>query len=180
MHILALTDERYLEATRQVVGKRATVLTCPPTFASDLTPADLEGYSLIYVDLHGQPESVYLRAGEGQDLPALNAQTVRQADLAGTVVFATTCYLPQTPFLPAFLQAGAVAVVGGDGENWGKRKKPVGAQSLAAKMLARMRAGGVGLPEALEQAKREMRWSLENLLDRKATQDALRFEIYRR
>lgn len=131
MKLLAITDARYRWATRQVVrGLGAEVVVCPPDDATTLTAKRLQGYDALYIDLHGLAGTGYLLAGKAQDLPALSVNEVRQADLKGVVVFATTCFLPQTPFLQAFRDAGAT-VIAGEGENFGGRWTLSGAQSLA-------------------------------------------------
>ena len=165
-----------------MVGATAVVLTSPPLFAADVTPAMLEGYDVIYVDLHGQPQSVYLYSGAdgpGEQWAALSAKTVCKADLTGTVVIATTCYLPQTHFVEAFLDAGAKTVIGGDGQNWGTRRRLSGAQLLARRIIAELREGDTPM-KALKTAKRKLRKSPWRLLDWAGTRDALEFQIYTR
>lgn len=111
MNVLAYCDAAFLPATRRVLGEQGLILTCPPHTLETLPPATLEGRDFIYLDLHGAAGRATLYGGGGA-VPALHVDTVRAADLTGTVVFATTCYLPETPFLDAFLQAGAVVVAG--------------------------------------------------------------------
>lgn len=176
LKILAYCDQRYEQATRRVVGEGAMIVTSPPAFAGDV---ELEGYDLIYLDLHGQPGSVYLYSGPETDRAALSVWAVRAANLDGAIIFATTCYLPQTPFVRAFLDAGASAVIGGDGENWGTSERLSGAQVLALLTLRALVAGRE-LDDALKKAKRKLHFSLlRRLWDRKATADALQFQIWR-
>lgn len=179
VNILAYCDKRYQVATRRVVGDDAEVLTSPPVYAIDFQPDWLAGRDLIYLDLHGQPGSVYLYSGLDQDRAALHVIQVRTAKLGGAVVFATTCHLPETPFLQAFLEAGAGAVIGGGERNYGARRRLSGAQVLARGLLIALRAGQ-GIDDAFKLAKLVVRMDpLRWLADRKATVDALQFEIWR-
>jgi hypothetical protein len=179
MRILALCDQWYEEATRKVVGERARVVTCPPTFASDVEPGWLGGYDFIYVDLHGQPGSAYLYAGRKQELAALSVPVVRKANLKGTVVFAATCFLPHTPFLKAFLASGATAVMGGYGTNYGAAHRLVGAQHLAKFTIQGLMAGW-DLETAFNAGLHRLRRNLMAwVLDPRETADTLEFRIWR-
>lgn len=176
MRILAYTDQRYAVATRQVVGVGATILTSPPLYAADVSASMLQGYDLIYIDLHGDPGSVYLYSGKPALQAALKLDTVLGSNLTGCVVLATTCYLPQTKFIEAFLNAGARAVIAGDGENYGDRTRLSGAQVLAHKFIE-CYTGNAGT--ALEWAKQSMQSSLwARFFQRKATADALQFRLF--
>lgn len=179
MNVLAYCDKRYQVATRRVVGDEAEVLTSPPVHAADFQPDWLAGRDLIYLDLHGQPGSVYLYSGEDQDRAALHVDQVREVALDGAVVYATTCYLPETPFVEAFLEAGASAVIGGGERNYGTRHRMSGAQVLAKGLLSALRTG-YAVDDAFKRAKLwlqvdPLRW----LVDRKATADTLQFKIWR-
>lgn len=179
MNVLAYCDERYLKITRQVAGERATVISSPPLFAGNIEPTRLSGHDLLYIDLHGQPGSVYLYSGPKQSWGALHVDAVRAANLRGTVVFATTCYLPQTPFLQAFLDAGALAVIGGQGRNWSTSKWLSGA-TLLAQLFAQQMANGLKPLDALHNAKTLLsRRMVKRLLYRNATADAMNFRIWR-
>lgn len=177
MRIFAYVDQRYQHATRKVVGEEATVLTSPPIYAFDFNPEWLEGYDLIYLDLHGRPNSIYLYSGEEGLSGALDVKHVFNARLGGAVVFATTCHLPDTKFLSAFLDAGASAVIAGAGLNWGNRTRISGAQLLAALTIRALRAGKTA-DDALIEAKRRLRFSIHRLRDWGATIDALLFNVY--
>jgi len=179
MNILVLTDKRYLGAA-VAVAPGADVWVFPPMTAGDFRPEFLKGYEFIYVDLHGQPESVYLYCDEGEHVAALSVQTVRSAEIGDAVVFMTSCYGPETPFVKAFLGAGASGVVAGYGVNWGTRKRLSGAQ-LLGKYFMEMLNPQISVAESLQAAKgklkqkgmRSMRKSY-----RKAAQDALEFEVF--
>jgi len=180
MRVLAYTDARYAAATRQVVGGEALLLVSPPTYAWNFDPAILADRDLIYLDLHGKPHSVYLYSGVGQGEAALSVANVRAARLGGAVVFATTCYLPQTPFVRAFLDAGASVMIGGDGKNYGARTRLSGAQALARALL-KFLARGDAPEQALARAQRALRANVRlRLFDAAATEDALGFRAFQR
>lgn len=173
--ILALTDRRYLRQTIDVAGDDAHIWSFPPMTAGRLGTRDLEGYDLIYIDLHGEPSGGYLYTFDGT--PALSFQTVRGAMLEGVLVVATTCYLPETPFLDAFQNAGAL-VVAGSGPNYGDDRGWVrGAQLLAQHIIRRVRAGEP-IKDAYASAKQMLRYSWRRWLDPKATADTLNFKLY--
>lgn len=179
MKVLAITDKRYLPATLEVVGGEADVLVSPPIRASDVDPAWLRGYDLLYLDLHGKPGNPRLWSGEDEMTPALDVRTVQRADLAGTVVFATSCYLPATPFVKAFLKAGARAVVAGRGANYGGRTRVTGAQVLG-RLFVRSLAKGRKPERALAAAKRTcaLRAVFTGGREREALRDAIEFEVW--
>jgi hypothetical protein len=183
MRILAYCDQRYEVATRKVVGKGALVFSSPPWHAGNVKPEWFTYKDVVYLHLHGLPGSAYMWSGQAQEIPALHADMFQYVSVGGAVVVALTCHLPQTPFLRAFLDAGAVAVIGGHGENWGGRRSMNGAQLLAADVIAAMRAG-VALGEAMEQSRRRLSHNWRRVLARSRTRqaiaDALEFEIFRR
>lgn len=175
MNVLAITDARYREATRRVVGRYlATLLTAPPVTAQMIRPMMLEGYDAIYIDLHGRPGSGLLYAKTETFLePVLSIETVRAAYLRGAVVIATSCYLPDTPFLDMFLERGAT-VIAGSGANYGGRIKPAGAQLLARSILSNL-ARGMDPNAALTRAKAGLWW--RRLFD-PAVRDALEYRLW--
>lgn len=182
--VFAYCDQRYQHATWQVLGGAtdAALMTSPPVFAADFNPEWWGGYDLIYLDLHGQPSSVYLYSGPQQAAAALGLETVRVSDLANAVVFATSCYLPQTRFVEAFLRAGARAVIAGDGENYGTRYETTGAQLLAMGLIREMRhqPDPISDAAALERAKRRLRLNPRRMMQPQAINDALEFRVFTR
>lgn len=175
MNVLAITDARYREATRRVVGRYlATLLTAPPVTGHMINHAMLEGYDAIYIDLHGRPGSglLYTKTERSME-PVLSIETVRAAYLRGTVVIATACYLPETPFLDAFLGQGA-SVIAGPGVNYGGRVEPAGAQLLARSILSNL-ARGMDPNAALTRAKAGLWW--RRLFD-PAVRDALEYQLW--
>ena len=178
MRILALTTSAYLRAAMAVVGDGAEFLVAPPLGAAEIKAPLLEGYDVIYIDLHGVPSNRYLWADPEQMWPALSVDAIRGADLQGTVVVATTCYLDETPFPQAFAQAGAL-VVGGSGPNTGSQAGHgtlMGAQLLAREIVQGLRAG-LDLDAALDGARRVLARSVWRLINRRAVDDALAFRV---
>lgn len=67
--------------------------------------------------LHGQ---AWFREWYGDGgIVALKAESVARLDLDSKVVFAESCHVPDSPMLAALFDAGAAAVIGAPGENWG-------------------------------------------------------------
>lgn len=175
MRILAYCDRRYRAATEKAVGRGATLLTSPPLDSRTLSPDMLEGYDLLYFDLHGTPgEGVWY----GDGTVALLAEQLRVADLSGSVVFALNCYLADedSPMLDALLAAGARLVIGGDGINWGGRRRLIGAGRLGL-WFRRLMVRGLAPLHALAVAKVFLRWGVRN---REAIKDTLAFRAYYR
>jgi hypothetical protein len=178
VRILALTATRYLRATLEVVGDEAEFLVAPPLGAAEIKAPLLEGYDVLYIDLHGIPSNRYLWADPEQIWPALGLDAVREADLQGVTVVATTCWLDETPFPEAFGQSGA-QVVGGGGPNVGSqggRGMLIGAQLLARELLVGLRAGE-DVAAALDGARRVLARSVWRLINRRAVDDALAFRV---
>ena len=144
--------------------------------AADVQPFWLEGHDFLYLDLHGLKDSVRLWSGP-QLWAALDIKTVKGASLAGTIVFATSCFLPETRFIEAFLASGATCVVSGEGENYGTRAGISGAQKLAKLFIEQLR-GGLKPETALASAKARLSHSLSRLLYPRATKDALQFHLW--
>jgi len=145
--------------------------TCPPVNASMITPACLEGYDLLYFQLHGLPEQPFWY-GDGYET-ALSAETIRKANLERSVAFVANCYLPDSPMLDALLGAGAQAVIGGAGRNF-SRKSELDFADLLGLWVRRGLQAGMGPQLALEVAKLRMR------MQRKSAQreDTLEFRVW--
>ena len=133
MRTLAICARAFKGSVRRAAGVEP--LTSPPLALGMLAPADLAGadakhpYRFLYVKLHGVPGRPYWY-GDGY-VKALDADTVRAADLGGCVVFASTCYLgdEDSPMMSALLEAGAV-VVAGAGLNYAAPVQVVGSDVL--------------------------------------------------
>ena len=175
------THERITARLWHQLTNSGMCITSPPC-GEPVPYSWLEGYDAIYIDLHGEPSDVFLMgdSATGQMVKALNLLTVRRADIGGAVVFLTTCYLPETGFIDAFLDAGASAVIGGAGENWGGRLWPQGAQRLGLYFLE-LYAKDVPVEYCLKCAKHRLRWDVaQRVMHPKATMDALEFKLWRR
>ena len=178
MQILAYCDVRYQKATREAVGEGALILTSPPIFDATLAREWFEGHDLIYLDLHGQPQSVYLYSGESQQYAALSLEKARSLPLTNAIVFATSCYLPETKFIDTFLQAGAAAVIAGQGKNYGGKQRMGGAQILAQHFIElKSKMRGLPLEVLLSEARRKTMtfWNRRN----PDIQDAMDFSLWK-
>lgn len=113
---------------------------------------------LLYLKFHGLPDQPYLYGDEWAT--AISATQIRGADLAGVVVYAPTCWLPQTPVLTALLEAGAEAVIAGYGSNfaYSRGRHALGGADLLGWFLRRFfsseESGIEGVATALGMAKR--------------------------
>ena len=145
------------------VAHRATGAwpVCSPPFTAETLPVQLfEHVDLIWLGLHGVETNPDFLYGDETNIPgmsiasrirALHVDSLRGLDLRGKVVFATSCYLPATNFPDAFKQAGAT-VVGGPGQNYGNKRRLVGADKLGAALVGAMRTTS-DLLDALNFAK---------------------------
>ena len=160
-------------------------LTSPPFDALAFDPRWLEGYDLLWFDLHGQPGLEWWLGDGG--VVALTAKQVRGVDLGGALVFAVNCHLADagSPMLDALLAAGAGYVIGGEGINWGGQRLLFGAGLLGLR-LRQLVERGTGPLLALAWAKRWVTLSLaaNRVLGRgdmvEAARDTLGFRAYYR
>jgi len=134
LKIVAYVARRYEGVTRKVIGRGATILTCPPLHDSVFVPGLLAGYDLVVFNLHGLPDTPAWLGGDDVDdaVPALKAETLASCDLRGSGVFVVNCHLGDEgdPMRAALFAAGAKWVVGGSGENFAGITIPVGADVL--------------------------------------------------
>jgi hypothetical protein len=150
MKILAYCCASFAESTQKAVG--VAPLLSPPLSAFDGPGLDrfpslaLQGHDLLYFKLHGLPGQPYWYGDDW--VTALTSDQIRAADLSRTVVFVANCHLwmpgkssKGQPMLDALLDAGAVAVVGGGGKNWGKKRKVYGADLLGKWFTMCLRLG---------------------------------------
>ncbi len=195
MRVLAYCAAQFQESTRRAAGVKP--LTCPPFSGVDLAMLLLDSnrpVDLLYLAVHGKPGSWMLYGDEEQ--PALSISSVKmlkvakQPPLSHVVVFASTCYFPQTPFLRAFLAGGAV-VIAGDGQNFTPPHELAGA-SLLGLWVRRGLEWGLSPEWALQLAKVRVRshlvqqWAISRIQASPAVQsqiagdeDALQFQVYR-
>ncbi len=172
MRVLAYCAAQFQESTRRAAGVKP--LTCPPFSGVDLAltlHGQVEPVDLLYLAVHGKPGSWMLYGDE--ERPALSINTAKRFPLP-PVVFASTCYFPQTPFLKVFLSAGAV-VIAGEGQNFTPPHELAGA-SLLGLWVRRGLAWGLSPERALQLAKLRVCMQTTN---RVAARDALQFKVYR-
>jgi len=180
VNVFAYCDQAFERSMRWVAGVEP--VTCPPTTCATFEPGWLEYQDLIVIDLHGERGLDYWFAVVDGPLPgrvvALRADQIRQADLDGAVVFATSCYLGEddNPMLQALLEAGASYVIAGDGENYAGARKIAGAGLLAIFFRMFLEAGASPM-HALNTAKQSMKIVATNA---KAKRDALSFRAFGR
>ncbi len=172
MRVLAYCAAQFKESTRRAAGVEP--LTCPPvSFYAPKNTLYFQPPKLLYLVLHSQPGCGLLWGDDR--LPALGVIQVEAMDCwRQTVVFAATCYFPQTLFLEAFLSAGAV-VIAGEGQNWSPPNQLAGA-SLLGLWVRRGLGWGLSPERALQLAKLRVRAQTSN---RAAARDALQFRVYR-
>lgn len=183
MRTFAYCAKRFENTTRRGAG--VWPFTCPPVTAETFIPSMLEGYDLLYFDLHGIPDSPTWYGDDHH--AALSAWDVRQAHLDGVVVFAVNCYLADqnSPMMDALLDAGASFVIGGEGQNYGGAKRMLGAASLGHAFRLGLQAG-LRTPAALSAAKRWLwlLWAKHRMLGESqremAIMDALSFKAFYR
>ncbi len=170
MRILALIDRQYEKVTRRTLGE-CDLLTSPPIRAGDLKTHWFEEADIIYIDLFGEAGDEWMYSTRGR---LLSLDFVRSLALSGPIVFATTCFLPDTEFAQAFLDAGARAVIGGGELNWVGARRMAGAQWLAFWFVRSLRAG-----KSIEKAFKRARGKLWlRKLWSKAAADAVQFRLY--
>jgi len=171
--------------TAKVLGRGATILTCPPLHDSMFVPGLLAGYDLVVFNLHGLPDTPAWLGGDDVNdaVPALKAQTLASCDLRGSGVFVVNCHLgdEDDPMRAALFVAGADWVVAGPGENFAGILIPVGADVLLkwfCRALKVLRKPDRALAWARRLAKRLAPKHTEQ--QRMALRDALGFQIWRR
>jgi hypothetical protein len=169
MRVLAYCCASYHLSVRRAAGVEP--MLSPPIGADDFDPAWLRRQDLIYFKLHGMPGQAYWYGDAW--VTALSAAQVRAADLAGAIVFAANCYLPESPMLEALRLAGAKAVVGGSGQNYAGKTRVFGADLLGM-IFRQLLAVGLGPESALRMAKARLRLGRDRV-----SRDTLEFELYR-
>lgn len=156
MRVVAYCAASFRGSTRRAAGVEP--LTSPPYVDAPLVaggylqfrPALVAGADLLYLALHGQE---WLSEWIGDErIVALRAETLVRCDLAGAVVFAESCWLPESDMLAALFEAGAQAVVGGSGENYGGARRLAGV-SLLGRWFRLWLGLGLGPAPALWLAK---------------------------
>lgn len=152
-------------------------VTCPPFTDQTFNIKVFEFVDIIWLGLHGVPQNPSFLYGD--EIPAfpfpiriraLAADGIATLNLEGKIVYASTCFLPQTHFPEAFKKAGAT-IIGGPGENYGAPNRPEGADKLGMELLRNLTQPITRtLEEILEMSKRV-------LGDSRADTDAKEFKI---
>ncbi len=172
MNVLAYCAYSFRHSVRKAAG--VAPLLCPPFDAETLSAHVLEGRDFIYFKLHGLPDQPFWYGDDW--ITALTRDHILGADLSGTIVFAANCHLPESPMLQALLAAGARAVVGGSGTNYGAIRSVRGADLLGR---AFRRLIQLHLPPRTALTLARARLQLQRHIDL-ATIDALKFRLYPR
>ena len=157
------------KSVRRMAGVEPAL--CPPITQESFRGGWLEYRDLIVFKLHGRHGEPYWMGDRGEI--ALLARNLEDVHLDGAVVFAENCWLPESPMLEALLDAGASAVVGGSGVNYGGTATMAGADLLGLYFRWALEHGG--RPEgALLFAKLRLRLKWPSL----AVRDTLAFQLY--
>jgi len=163
MRVLAYCAAQFAESTRRAAG--VVPLMAPPDTLDCAVRPDL-----LYLALHGRPGDAWLYGDA--NWPALRAAQIN-GDWRGVTVFAATCFLPETPFLEAFIRAGAM-VIAGRGDNFTPARSLAGASLLGLWVRRGLEWGG-SPAAALALGKARVRLQIGN---RAAARDALAFQCY--
>jgi len=126
MKTLAWCGLGWERAVRKAAGIQP--ITTPPLTTTTFTSNLLSGYDFIYIKLHGLANQSYWYGSNWET--AVSAKQLQQCNLSGTIIFVSNCYLPNSPMLNALLQAGAQAVIGGEGLNYAGINQLSGADKL--------------------------------------------------
>jgi len=120
--------------------------------------------------LHGHRDD-QLWYGDGT--VALSVGTLKRANLTGSTVFVSNCYLPESPWLEALLDVGASAVVGGHEENWSGVGGMLGSDILGMYFRYFMESGhGPKIALLLAKVRMLLRWPSS------ANADTLAFRLW--
>ncbi len=115
-------------------------LTSPPITFRSFDPQLLEGYDLLFFKLHGLARQPYWY-GDGF-ISACSADQLRTAELSGALVFAANCFGgAESPMVKALLEAGAAAVITGEGLNYAGTNRLDGADVIGLAWRWLMKAG---------------------------------------
>jgi hypothetical protein len=183
MYVVAYCSAPYEESTRQAAGVQPAC--CPPLSADNgglsRLLQEMAVAEFVYLDLHGfeGDRTTLYGGGDCQWTPALRVDQVRGLRLdRSVVVFATSCYFPDSEFLEAFLNAGARAVIAGRGQNFAARRAVKGA-ALLGLWLRRGLSWGLSPGAALALAKTRSRLQFGPGAAT-SIRDALEFELWPR
>ena len=171
MRVFAYCAKSFEAQVRRAAGVQP--FTSPPHTVETFEPSWMQGYDLLYFDLHGY---VGRWGWHGEEDRALCPEGVMRATLSDPVVFTASCYAgPDHPMVEAFLDAGARVVIGGLGQNFEYSHALIGA-NLLGMWLRRLLSLGLPWQVALEGARLKVR--LGRRSHKLAAQDALAFQGY--
>lgn len=183
MRVKAICCASFKGSVKRAVGVEP--VTSPPVGMFDAEWQD-PGYlacELLYVKLHGLPDQPYWY-GDGLST-CCSAEQLERQQLAGAVVFAGNCNLPESPMLAALFAAGVEAVVCGSGVNYGGRRM-VRASDILGQTFVRAMRFGLDPRAALRLARARVEMQLRYLEVRgdRASQveqlrDTLEFRLWR-
>lgn len=180
MRVFAACAASYRESVRRAAG--VPPVLSPPLDMDTFDSALWSGYGFYYFKLHGLPGQPFWYGD--RFLTAVSDDQLRQVDMTGAMVFVAGCNLfqedpPYGPMLSALWDAGACAVVGGTGENFGARLAVVGADALGIN-IRRAAQLGASPQLAFDLAMKRLRlfspWRMSTLEER-AYWDALDFRL---
>lgn len=174
MRTLALCSYEYERWVKKAAGVQP--ILSPPFNAEVFKPSIFQSYDLLYIKLYGLENQPYWV--NKQDRIVLDAEQVGSLNLKGTTVFVANCYLPDSPMLAALLQAGAKAVVGGDGFNYFRKSKLAGADLLGLNFRRALQMG-LSPKKALAVAKAPLKFKERRGKADKVTMDTLAFKVWR-
>lgn len=180
MRIFAACAASYEESVRRAAG--VPPVLSPPLEMDTFDPEAWSGYEFYYFKLHGLPNQPYWYGDRW--LTAVSDVQLRQVDMEGALVFVAGCNLfagepPTGPMLEALWAAGAAAVVGGMGENFGARRAVVGADALGINIRRLVQMGarpGMAFRLAMRRLELLFPWRMDEE-ERKAHEDALGFRL---
>jgi len=188
MKTFAYCAASFVDSARKAAGVEP--LTCPPINVNNFDTGWLEGVKFIYLDLHGLPGKGYwfemVQDPEPRQVVAMTAAKMRQCNIEGATVFASTCYLADkgSPMMTALFDAGARCVVGGDGENWAGRTRQLFGADLLGQKFRFWTSIGMSPTKALAYSKKSVFKLLEkeraagNTKRALAARDTLDFRVY--
>jgi hypothetical protein len=162
------------KAVQKATGVRP--LTSPPLVAADVPPDALTA-DVLYFRLHGTESNTdvwFGDDGKGHKPIALRLETVERLKIDNAVVIIANCYGSDSPFVQAFYDAGARAVIAAPGENYAAGRMVMGGDAIAKWMIFWLRRGK-SVAGALRRAKLFVRFAPR--VPRKVRADTLEFEI---
>lgn len=174
MQIVAYCALNAAKAVQKATGVRP--LTSPPLVAANV-PVKALIADVLYFRLHGTQSNTDVWFGDdgnGNKPIALRLETIAELKLDNTIVIIANCYGSESPFVQAFYDAGARAVIAAPGENYAAGGSVLGGDMIAKWVIRWLKLGKS--PEvALRRAKAFVRFSPRT--PREVRKDTLEFEI---